>query len=162
LISHFDTIQLRDEQINEIVDYIRTHEQQEQEFIKKSQRLTNERLNLAQERISKLIDMHIDGKIDADTYHFKLEEYKREQQKLTLELKSYSGGSKEEVIAAQEVLELIQESKELFMSPNLDEKQQLLRCFYSNLELDREKLHVELREPFKTIATVQDQHIWRG
>ena len=155
-------IQLSEQQIDEIVDYIRTHEQQEQEFIKKSQRLINERLNLTQERISKLIDMHIDGKIDSDTYHFKLEEYKREQQKLTLELKSYHGGSKEEVIAAQEVLELVKESKELFMSSNLDEKQQLLRCFYSNLELDHEKLHVELREPFKTIATVQDQHIWRS
>ena len=162
LISHFDMIQLSNEQINDIVDYIRTHEQQEQEFIKKSQRLTNERLNLTQERISKLIDMHIDGKIDSDTYHFKLEEYKREQQKLTLELKTYNGSSRKEVIAAQEVLELIQESKEIFVSSNLDEKQQLLRCFFSNLELNREKLHVELREPFKTIATVQDQHIWRG
>jgi len=162
LISHFDMIQLSKQQIDEIVDYIRTHEQQEQESIEKAHRLITERLNITQERISKLIDMHIDGKIDADTYHYKLEEYKREQQKLTLELKSYDGGSKEEIIAAQEVLELVKESKELFMSSNLDEKQQLLRCFYSNLELDREKLHVELREPFKTIATVQDQHIWRS
>ena len=46
------------------------------------------------------------------------------------------------------------------MGSNLDEKQQLLRCFYSNLKLDREKFHVELHELFKTIATGQDQHIW--
>ncbi|MFC1842005.1 recombinase family protein [Candidatus Dependentiae bacterium] len=162
LLSHFDMIQLSDQQIDETVDYLRMHEEQEQDFIKKSQRLINESLNLTQERISKLIDMHIDGKIDSDTYHFKLEEYKREQQKLTLELKSYGNNNKEEVIAAQEVLELTKEAKEIFMSSNLDGKQQLLRCFFSNLELDREKLHVELREPFKIVATVQDQHIWRS
>jgi len=162
LFSHFDKIRLSDQQIDEIVDYIKIHEEQEQEFIKKTQRSINEKLNLTKERISKLIDMHIDGKIDSETYHFKLEEYKREQQSLTLELKSYSNGSKDELVAAQEVLDLTKQAKQIFKSSNLDEKQQLLSCFFSNLKLDREKLDVELREPFKTIATVQDQHIWRG
>ena len=58
-------------------------------LLKISQRILNEKLNLTQERISKLIDMHIDGKIDAETYHFKLGEYKTEQQNFILEIKSY-------------------------------------------------------------------------
>lgn len=103
--------------------------------------------------------MHIDGKIDSETYHF---EYKGEQRNLTLELESYANGCKHELVSAKEVLELARQAKEIFFSSNLDEKQQLLGCFFSNLKLDREKLHVELREPFKTIATVQDQHVWRG
>ena len=105
--------------------------------------------------------MAIDGKIDAPTYHFKLEEYKREQQALILEIKSYDSGSKAELVAAKEVLDLAKNAKETFMSSKLDEKQQLLRLFFSNLSLDNEKLDVELREPFNSIAKLQDQTIWR-
>jgi len=106
--------------------------------------------------------MHVDGKIDAESYHLKLEEYKQTQRTLTLELTSYTSSSKEELSAAQEVLALMKEAKQLFVSSNFDEKQQILGLFFSNLQLYRENLVLEVREPFKTVATVQDQHVWRG
>lgn len=162
LLSYFDDIQLSNEQINEIVEFIEADEIEQYEAAKLAQSQLNQKLNLTQERISKLIDMHIDGKIDAQTYHFKLEEYKREQQKLILEIKSYDSGSKAELITAKEVLNLAKNAKETFMSSKLDEKQQLLRFFFSNLSLDNEELDVELREPFNSIAKLQDQTIWRG
>ena len=105
LLSYFDNIQLSNEQINEIVEFIEADEIEQYEAAKLAQYQLNQKLNLTQERISKLIDMHIDGKIDAQTYHFKLEEYKREQQALILEIKSYDSGSKAELVAAKEVLE---------------------------------------------------------
>ena len=160
-MSYFDDIQLSNEQINEIVEFIEADEIEQYEAAKLAQYQLNQKLNLTQERISKLIDMHIDGKIDAQTYHFKLEEYKREQQALILEIKSYDSGSKAELVAAKEVLDLAKNAKETFMSSKLDEKQQLLRLFFSNLSLDNEKLDVELREPFNSIAKLQDQTIWR-
>ncbi len=161
MLGYFDRIQLTGDQIDEIIDFIEDYEAQEQEFIKNTQRILTEKLNLTQERISKLIDMHIDGKIDAQTYHFKLEEYKNEQQRLSLELKSYSAGSKAEALAAREILEMVRDAKEYFMSSSLDEKQQLLHFFFSNLTLDDGKLDLEPREPFNLIADMHDQHIWR-
>jgi hypothetical protein len=152
LLSYFDDMQLSDEQINEIVEFIEADEIEQYEAAKLAQYQLNQKLNLTQERISKLIDMHIDGKIDAQTYHFKLEEYKRGQQKLILEIKSYDNGSKAELVTAKEVLDLAKNAKEIFMSSKLDEKQQLLRFFFSNLSLDDRKLDVELREPFNHIA----------
>jgi site-specific DNA recombinase len=162
MLSYFDYIQLTHEQINEIANYIEEYEAQEHEFVKNSQRMLNEKLNLTQERISKLIDMHIDGKLDAETYHFKLGEYKTEQQNLIFEIKSYDTDTKIERIAAQEVLEIARDAKQIFMSSKLEEKQQLLGFFFSNLTLNAEKLDLELREPFNLIANVQDQHIWRS
>jgi hypothetical protein len=105
--------------------------------------------------------MHVDGKIDGQTYHMKLEEYKREQQALTLQIKSYSGGTKAELVAAQEVLELTKQAKQIFVSSKLEEKQQLLGFFFSNLSLNAGKLDLELREPFKNMSKSQDQHVWR-
>ena len=160
LLSHFDDLQLSSKRINEIIDYLKADEIQQQETARLSQHQLNQKLNLTQERISKLIDMHIDGKIDAPTYHFKLEEYKQEQQRLILEIKSYDNGSKAELEIAEEVLFLAQNAKEIFASSKLDEKQQLLRFFFSNLRLHHGSLDVELKEPFKAVAKLQDQTVW--
>ena len=136
LLSHFDDIQLTDEQINEIIGYIEADEIQQQEAAKLSQHQLNQKLNLTQERISKLIDMHIDGKIDAQTYHFKLEEYKREQQSLMLEIKSYDQWKQSRTGSSKRNLGFGTKCKEIFMSSKLDEKQQLLGFFFSNLTLE--------------------------
>lgn len=162
ILSYFSKIQLTSDQINEIANHIEEYEKQEQAAIKQAQRLANEKLTVTKERISKLIDLHIDGKIDAQTYHVKLEEYKREQQDLTLEVKSYNTDNRVELNAAREVLELAKQAKEIFMSSSLDEKQQLLRFFFSNLILDNEKLDLELHPPFNDIVFCNDQHIWRS
>ena len=50
----------------------------------------------------------------------------------------------------------------MFESSNLDEKQRLLRFLYSNLKLDGETLHVELQEPFSSMAKLSDQPDWLG
>src|SRR5579871_4196239 len=101
LLSQFDIIRLSNDQINEIVGHLEEYEAHEQAFIKQAQQGFEERLTLVKERISKLIDMHVDGRIDSQTYHMKLEEYKREQQGLVLQLKSYSSDNKTELIAAR-------------------------------------------------------------
>ena len=162
IYSALDNFSLNDEQIAKVARYIERNEKEEQAEIEKMHRETKEKLQVTKERISKLIDMHVDGQIDADTYRLKLEEYKRMQQDLIVELESYSGNEQDEIIAAQEALALMKEAKEHFLGSNLDEKQQLLGFFFSNLQLDRENLVPKVREPFKTIATMHDQHEWRG
>ncbi len=114
-----------------------------------------------QERLSRLVDMHVDGAIDADTYRSKLEEYRMEQLNLNQVLHAHRMDGKVERIAAEDVLRLAQKAGQLFMSSSFDEKRQLLKFFTSNLRLTAEKLDVELREPFRTLANSQDQHIWR-
>lgn len=162
LLPYFDSISLTDEQIDEIVVSLRESEGQEQALYQQTLTQLNGRLSLVRERISKLVDMHVDGKIDAQTYHLKLEEYKSEQQTLIQQLKFHQSDTQAELIAAKDVLALAKQAKTLFLSSKLDEKQQLLRFFFSNFSLNNEKLDVELREPFNSIANVSDRHIWRG
>ncbi|MBP6869608.1 recombinase family protein [Candidatus Babeliales bacterium] len=162
VLRNFDAIQLTHHQIEEIMNDLQTEDIIAQRTIENKLRILNEKLNLTQERISKLIDMHIDGKIDAETYYGKLEEYKREQQKLLLEIKSYDTDHKVELIVAQQILEMTQDAKECFMSSKFDEKQQLLKLFCSNLFLNNEKLDVELRMPFNLMPQMQDQTVWRS
>ena len=109
-----------------------------------------------------MIDMHVDGSIDSETYHLKLNEYKQTQQSLILELESLNGSSKKEISFAREVLELTREAKQLFQSSSFEEKPQIIQLFFSSLQLDHENLDLEAREPFRAAANVQDQHVWRG
>ena len=55
-------------------------------FFKDSQEALRKELDPIQNRLSKLIDMHLDGAIDSETYHLKLEEYKKRQREITSEI----------------------------------------------------------------------------
>ena len=163
ILHRFDQIKLSDKQIIEIVDSINHWESTETELQNKALSRLNDRLDLVKQRTSKLIDMHIDGNIDSETYHFKLDEYKREQQAIMVDIQSYSSEQRQaDVGTAETVLILAQKAKEIFMSSNLDEKQQLLNFIFSNFTLNDEKLDVELKEPFNNMVFSEDQHIWRG
>jgi hypothetical protein len=61
------------------------------------------------------------------------------------------------LITAKTVLDLAKRAKELFMSSNLSEKQQLLDLVFSNLKLDGKKVSATLREPFLTLCAVSHQ-----
>ncbi|MBY0109653.1 MAG: recombinase family protein [Candidatus Babeliaceae bacterium] len=161
LLDKLRQVQLTDERINQVVEHLQDFESQRVEYEQHTLRTLNERHRLVQERISKLIDMHIDGKIDAQIYRVKLEEYKREKQDISLELNALGKDSTADIVTAREVLKLAQRIPQIYESSKLDEKRQLLGFFFSNLKLDHEKLDVELREPFKIVAATLHQQEWR-
>lgn len=114
-------------------------------------------LDQIQKRLLKLIDMHIDGDIDSDSYHAKLEEYKKRQRSLKNQMRKDINGDEKCLIKAKTVLDLAKGAREIFMSSKLKEKQQLLNFVFSNLKLDGKRLSVTLREPFSTLIAVSHQ-----
>jgi site-specific DNA recombinase len=153
-MEYLDNIQLPDALIDDIVVYLRQSYAQEQNFFKHSQETLRKELDAIQSRLSKLIDMHLDGDMDSDTYHTKLDEYKKRQREITSEMKAHVNADETCLLTAKTVLDLAKKAKELFMSSKLEEKQQLLNFVFSNLKLDGKRLSVTLREPFSTILAV--------
>ena len=163
LFEHFEKIKLDDSRIEEIITYLKESYTHEQEFLKHSQEKLRKELDQIQGRLSKLIDMHLDGTVDSETYHAKLQEYKMRQREITSELQSHGEIDETSLITAKTVFDLAKRAREIFeKSSNLNEKQQLLRFFYSNLRLDAETLHVELQEPFLSMVKMSDQPQWLG
>ncbi len=157
LLEYFDKIHLSDEQIEKIVASLKQSYAHEQEFFKHSQEVLRKELDQIQNRLSKLIDMHVDGTIDSETYSLKLEEYKKRQRDILSEMKAHVNADETCLITAKTVLDLAKRAKEIFISSNLAEKQQLLNFVFSNLKLDGKKLLVTLREPFSTLLAVSHQ-----
>ncbi|MBI3236880.1 MAG: hypothetical protein HYZ48_04185 [Chlamydiales bacterium] len=61
-------------------------------------------LDSIQIRLSKLIDMHLDGIIDSESYHFKLEEYKKWQREITSEMAAHVNADETCLITAKNSL----------------------------------------------------------
>ena len=75
-------------------------------------------------------------------------------------IKDHINANESCLIIAQAVLNLAQQAKEIFLSSNINEKQQLLKFVFSNLRMDGEKLDLELKEPFSVFAKMGDQPEW--
>lgn len=162
MLEYFDNISLSDDVIDEIIEHLKKTYGQEQELLKQSQQKLRKDMDLIQGRISKLIDMHLDGAVDTGTYRTKLEEYKTRQRELTSEMQAYVDIDETCVITAGTVLNLAKHAKKIFESSNTHEKQQLLKFVYSNLKLDGEKLHLEVKEPLLYIQKGPHQLTWLG
>ena len=160
LLKNFDNIKLTDEQINEIITHLKQSYAHEQEFFKHSQDALRKELDQIQSRLSKLVDMHLDGGLDAETYKIKLEEYKKRQREITLEMQAHVDSDENCLITIKTILDLAKHAVEIFESSNLDEKQRLLRFVYSNLKLDGENLHIQMKEPFSIIINREGQPVW--
>ena len=160
LLGYFEKIQLPDNLINDVVEHLRKAFTTEQDFFKRSQEALRKELDLIQGRSSKLVDLHVDGVIDANTYNFKVAEYKRRQREITSEMASHVDADEACLITAKTVLGLAKRAKEIFMSSNVEEKRQLLSFVFTNLRLDHDKLLVELREPFNMIVNLSDRPKW--
>ncbi len=106
-----------------------------------------------------MLTQGVDGGIDSETYHLKLEGYKKRQREITSEMKAHVNADATCLITAKTVLDLAKRAKEIFISSKIPEKQQLLNFVFSNLKLDGKKLLVTLREPFLTLTAMSHQPV---
>ena len=101
--------------------------------------------------------MHLDGAIDSETYHLKLEEYKKRQREITSEMQAHVNADETCLITAKTVLDLAKRAKEHLHKFEIARKTAILNLVFSNLKLDGKKLLVTLREPFSTLLAVSHQ-----
>lgn len=160
VLKNFESIQLPGKLIEEIVKHMKKVFASEQDFVKHSQQNLQTELNQTQSRISKLIDLQLDGKIDQESYQLKLTEYKKRQHEIFIEMQAHADADESCLNTVKDILDLAKQAKELFESSNMEEKRQLLRLVHSNFLLDSGKLHWELAEPFATFAEIRNCSEW--
>lgn len=110
-----------------------------------------------QKRLSRLIDEHLDGNIDAGIYQQKLQDYKKRQRKITQEMEAHVDADETCLLTIKTVVDLARRAKEIYMSSNLDEKRELLNLVFSNLKLREKRLLVTLLETFLTLCAMSHQ-----
>lgn len=161
MLDYLDRIQLSDDLIAKITDYLKKSFEAEQEFYKQTHENLRQELDQIQHRISRLVDGHLDGKIDGDIYEQKLKEYKTRQLELTSLMAAHVDADKASLITVKTVLDLAKRAKEIYESSKVEEKRQLLNFLFSNLEMKDKKAILTLREPFDRLIAVSDHPMCR-
>ena len=90
----------------------------------------------------------MDGKIDADIYEQKLNEYKKRQQEIVSLMANHVDADKASLITVKTVLDLAKRTKEIYGSSKVDQNRQILNFLFSNLEMRDKKAIITLRELF--------------
>lgn len=156
MFEYLDKIKVLDDLTEKIVDYLKKSFEAEQEFYKQTHENLRKELDQVQNRISRLVDSHLDGKIDGDIYEQKLNEYKKRQQEIISLMANHIDADKASLITVKTVLDLAKRAKEIYESSKVDEKRQILNFFFSNLEMKDKKAIITLRKPFDKLVAVSD------
>jgi hypothetical protein len=121
MLDYLDRIQLPDELIAKVTDYLKKSFETEQEFYKQTHENLRKVLDQIQNRISRLVDGHLDGKIDGDIYNQKLKEYKTRQLEITSQMSAHVDADKASLIKVKTVLDLAKRAKAIYESSKVDE-----------------------------------------
>jgi site-specific DNA recombinase len=162
LTPYFDNIQLSDQQIEEITQYLKEIHESESIFHRENLERLRREQDKVQQRISKMYDDKLDGFIDNETYCIKLKEYKDKQYEILDQMQRHTVADEKFHITASTVMNLAQRARSIFESSEVGEKRQILDLVFQNLKLEGKKLALELREPFSMLSEIKGRPMnWR-
>jgi site-specific DNA recombinase len=151
-----DALKLSDVQIEEITEGLKKIGENENRFYKSSLKDLKEEYDKYDVRLRKMYEDRLDGRITDDMYDSYLREYKEKQSQILATMQEHSDGDEQFYLTANITLNLAKRAKEIFVSSEVEEKNQFLRYLLHNSTLDGKKLSFTMVSPFNMIAQFSD------
>ena len=111
-------------------------------------------------RIEKMYDDQLDGRITQDMYDKKRQEFRDKQVEIKNSMDRLQNADEEYYITASYILNLANRAYDLFLSSEPDIKRQLLKLLLQNCEINNGSLRYTLNYPFSTIFKYTKSHNW--
>jgi site-specific DNA recombinase len=151
------SLQMPDERIKEITEGLRSLGKSEANFHKANMVNLRKEYDTIQDRISKMYDDKLDGRITDEMYDTKLREYKERESELLVDMRIYSEADEEFYTTANTALNVAKRALEIFQSSEVPEKRQFLNFLLQNCQLQGKTLTFEMKKPFDLIAVSAQQ-----
>lgn len=135
----------------ELVEDLRKLHEGEKYFNKQQITRIQAEYNRVQNRIDKLLDLHLDESITSQEYANKLQSLKRKQGTLTIELEEHTKGDYEFHITVDRVLNLTKNMKDIFDSSETKEKREIVNYLLQNPKVEDKQITFELKKPFDVV-----------
>lgn len=103
------------------------------------------------QKLDRLLDTHISGRITEETFNKKSAELKEEQERIRTAKELYTESDKKFELTVPYLLHVASKAKDLFKCSKVERKRALLKFLLSNASLKRGKLQYELKKPFNTL-----------
>ena len=117
-----------------------------------------EALSALNARLTRLIDLLIDGKIDATAHEAKRTELLLEQKQLQADLADVEAGTAAILAKAREIVGLAQSAENMYQSGDDEQKRSLLQIVLSDCAVTGKSLEFAMREPFAALAKRTSEH----
>lgn len=118
------------------------------------------RLSKLKSKEEALLDTHLEGSITRDLYIKKLEENKKEQEKINNELVHYSTLAHKSLISLKDLILLISRVDKIYDFSNFEEKRQILNLLYSKMELKGKSCLFSIRKPVEILLSTGLHQSW--
>ena len=119
-------------------------------------------ISIAKTRKDKLLNLHLDEKIDNQTFEIKWIDLEAELSKKEAELSNLKGSSEKTIISINLLIKIIKNAKSLYKSSSFEEKRMLLKLLCSNFFLDEKNLIISIRKPLSSILGRGFRPDWLG
>lgn len=148
--------------VNTIKDIMRLSLADEQLYLKESLDALNTQYNDLQEQITKLLELHLKGKVKEELYNTQSKKLENEVEDINTEIAKFKHANRAYLSEMEAFLSFCNEAPKLFKSSRPALKRELLRFVVSNLILKDKKVEFSLRTPFNIIAKYSKNENWQG
>jgi site-specific DNA recombinase len=145
------SIKLSPEAVKELKEELRATHESEQAYFGDNKMRIEKRLDTIRNYRKVMYEDRLEGRITTDEYDKKIEEYKKEEDDLLIQLEEHSQGNHNFYITANKIIDISQRAWEIFESSEVEEKTQLLNFLLQNCELEGKKLLYKLKTPFNGV-----------
>lgn len=156
------TVTLPQEALDDIVATLKDSHRDKKYFIEDLKRQYNTDYMKLENRIEKMYEDSLDGRITIDLFEKKRDQYREEQKEILAKAKNLQVADEEYYLTSQYLLQIASRAKELFESSEPNEKKQILQLTLQNLTLEGKKVRYEWKKPFDKIAIYASHPDWRG
>jgi len=104
------------------------------------------------QRLDRLYDDKLDGKISEEFYERKFKQYSREKEEIESAIKRHERANLKYYELGLNLYELSQRAKEIYLKARLEEKRQLMKLVFKALFLNGNKLAFTYTKPFELIS----------
>lgn len=123
--------------------------------------LTGE-LGRFENRIDRLYEDHLDGKIDENLYERKTKEYQATIANLKTQISTFELSESTRYETVSHLLEVAKNGYKLFSKLDYLGKRKLLKKVLSNSELSGDLLLLKMKKPYELMAFCNDNSTWQG
>jgi DNA invertase Pin-like site-specific DNA recombinase len=103
-------------------------------------------------RLDRLYDDKLDGKISEEFYEKKLKQYSKEKEEIESAIERHERANLKYYELGLNLYELSQRAKEIYLKAKLEEKRQLIKLVFKELLLNRNNLAFTYTKPFELIS----------
>ena len=153
-IEILKSLKVSDEGYELIIKFVKEKVAEENAYAKEQTEQTQTKIAKLKERLNKLFNVWIDGKIDDDLYNKKSAEFQNELDALDYRLLKLNKSDAEAINFSKKILELFKAAPELYLRGSMESKQDLIKLLCSNFLWDGENVTIIIKKAFQPLVEI--------